>query len=138
MPLGDKHEPTALELRYFGLMLAAFLGLVGALARWRWQAPVAAWLLGSLALVVAVTYYALPPLRRPLLLAWRTAVLPAERTVSYVALAIVYYLVFTPVALLLRLLGRDPLERGFEPEAESYYFVRRRVESDPAQYFRQY
>lgn len=137
MPLGDKHEPTALELRYFGLMLAAFLGLVSALARWRWRAPVAAWLLGSLALVVAVTYYALAPLRRPLLLAWRTAWRPVQRTVSYLALAIVYYLVFTPVGLILRVVGRDPLERRFEPEVPSY-FVRRRTVRDPDRYFRQF
>lgn len=138
MSLGDKHEPTTLELRYFGLMLAAFLGLVGALARWKWRAPMAGWLLGSLALVVAVTYYALPPLRRPLLVAWRTMLLPVERTISYVLLAIVYYLVFTPLGLFLRRLGRDELGRGFEPQAKSYYFVRRRIESDPARYFRQF
>lgn len=137
MPLGDTHEPSALELRYFGLMLAAFLGLVSALAWWRWRAPVAAWLLLSLALVVAVTYYALPPLRRPLLLAWRAALRPVQSTVSYLVLAIVYFLVFTPVGLILRVMGRDPLERRFEPEARSY-FVRRRTARDPAQYFRQF
>lgn len=137
MPFGDRHEPTAQELRYFGLMLAAFLGLVGALAQWRWRAPVTAWLLGSLALVVAVTYYALPPLRRPLLIAWWAALRPVQRTVSYLALAIVYFLVFTPVGLILRVVGRDPLERGFKPEVGSY-FVRRRTARDPARYFRQF
>jgi hypothetical protein len=138
MLLGDKDEPSALALRSFGLMLAGFLGLVGAMAWWRWHAPVAGWLLGSLALVVAVAYYGLPPLRRPLLAAWRTLLLPVERTISFVVLAIVYFLVFTPVGLFLRLLGRDPLGRGFEPLAESYYLVRRRIESDPGRYFRQF
>jgi hypothetical protein len=137
MRLGDHHEPTALELRYFGLMLAVFLGLVSVLAGWRWRAPVAAWLLGSLAVVVAVTYYALPPLRRPLLLAWRAALRPVQGTVSYLVLAIVYFLVFTPVGLILRVMGRDPLERRFEPEVRSY-FVRRRTARDPARYFRQF
>jgi hypothetical protein len=137
MPLGDRHEPTTLELRYFGLMLAAFLGLVSALAWWKWRAPVTAWLLGSLALVVAVIYYALPPLRRPLLLAWRAALRPVQGTVSYLVLAIVYYLVFTPVGLILRVVGRDPLERRFEPEVRSY-LVRRRPAREPARYFRQF
>jgi hypothetical protein len=137
MPLGDRHEPTALEVRYFGLLLAASLGLVSALAWWRWRVPVAAWLFGCLALVVAVTYYALPPLRRPLLLAWRAALRPAQGTVSYLALAIVYFLVFTPVGLILRVMGRDPLERRFEPMVRSY-FVRRRTARDSARYFRQF
>jgi hypothetical protein len=137
MFFGDMQEPTQRELRYFGLMLAAFLCVVGALARWKWQAPVAGWLLGSLGAVVAVAYYALPPLRRPLFLAWRALLRPVQRTISYVVLAVVYYLVFTPVGMLLRLLGRDALGRGFESEASSY-FVRRRVALDPARYFRQF
>ena len=137
MFLGDAQEPTARELRYFGLVLAAFLCVVGALARWRWQAPVAGWLLGSLALAVGLAYYALPPLRRPLYLAWSGLLLPLRLAVSYLVLAIVHYLVFTPVGLLLRLLGRDALGRRFDSETTSY-FVRRRIALDPARYFRQY
>jgi len=137
MSLGEKKEPTALELRFFGLMLAAVLGLVGALVLWRWRSPVAAWLLWSLALVVAVVYYALPPLRRPLFLAWRTALLPVEWTISFAALAVAFYLVIMPVGLVMRLLGRDPLQRRFEPRAPSY-FVRRPGAGNPARYFRQF
>ena len=137
MFLGDAQEPTARELRYFGLVLAAFLCVVGALARWRWQAPVAGWLLGSLALAVGLAYYALPSLRRPLYLAWSALLLPLRLAVSYLVLAIVHYLVFTPVGLLLRLLGRDALGRRFDSETTSY-FVRRRIALDPARYFRQY
>lgn len=137
MFLGDTHEPTARELRYFGLMLAAFLGVVGALARWKWQAPVAGWLLGILGAAVGVAYYALPPLRRPLFLAWHRLLHPVQTTISYVVLAIVYYLVFTPAGWLLRRLGRDALGRRFEPQASSY-FVRRRTARDPARYFRQF
>ena len=136
-PPGDTREPTAMELRYFGLLLAAFLGVIGALARFRWRGPVAGWALWSLALAVASAYYALPPLRRPLFLAWRTALLPVERTVSYLAMGIVYFLVFMPVGLILRAVGRDPLDRRFDRGAGSY-FVRRRMASDPAQYFRQF
>jgi hypothetical protein len=137
MFLGDSQEPTPRELRYFGLALAGFLGVVGALARWKWQAPAAGWLLGCLGAAVAVAYYAMPPLRRPLFLAWRMLLHPVQRTVSYVVLAFAYYLVFTPVGLLLRLVGRDSLGGGFESETTSY-FVRRRITSDPARYFRQF
>ena len=137
MLLGDKHEPTLKELRYFGLMLALFLVVVGTLARWKWHAPVAGLALGCLGVVVAIAYYALPSLRRPLFLAWHTLLLPVQRLISYVVLTLVYYLVFTPVGLVLRLLERDALGRTFEPQANSY-FVRRRIENDPARYFRQF
>jgi hypothetical protein len=137
MFLGAGKEPTPRELRYFGLMLAAFLGAVGAVARWKWQAPVAAWLLASIGVIVVVAYYALPPLRRPLFVTWRALLFPVQRAISYGVLAVVYYLVFTPVGLFRRLMGRDPMGRVFEPEANSY-FVRRRTVLVPGRYFRQF
>ena len=137
MFLGGRREPTPRELSSFGLMLAVFLGVIGAVATWRWHAPVTGGVLASLAVVVAVLYYALPPLRRPLFLAWQTLLLPVQRTTSFVVLMLVYGLVFTPVGVLLRLLGRDPLGRSFELRADSY-FVPRRIENDPARYFRQF
>jgi len=137
MLLGDKHEPTPKELRYFGLLLALFLGIFGALAVWRWHTPVAGWLLGCLGIAVAIAYYALPSLRRPLFLTWHTLLSPVQRTVSFLVLVFVYYVVFTPLGLFLRLLGRDALGRVFEHQATSY-FVRRRIERDPARYFRQF
>jgi hypothetical protein len=38
-----------------------------------------------------------------------------------VALAVLYYLVFTPVAVAFRLMGRDALDRKFDPQAASYW-----------------
>src|SRR5262245_5147589 len=137
MLLGDPHEPTPRELRYFGLLVGACLVIIGPLALCKFGLPIAGWLLGSLGIVVVVAYYALPPLRRPLFLAWHTMLLPVQRTLSYAVLVIVYYLVFTPVGLVLRAMGRDVLRRAFEARADSY-FVRRRIERDPARYFRQF
>src|SRR5262245_11724392 len=137
MLLGNKGEPTARELRYFGLILALFFCAVAALARWKWQAIVLGWLLGFIGIAVAIAYYALPSLRRPTFLAWHRLLLPVQRLISYLVLGIVYYLVFTPVGILLRLLGRDSLGRTFAPHLTSY-FVRRPIELDPARYFRQF
>jgi hypothetical protein len=50
---------------------------------------------------------------------------------------VVFYLVFTPVGLVMRLLGRDPLQRRFDREAGTYWVDHvepRSVE----EYFRQY
>ena len=66
-------------------------------------------------------------------LAW-----PIGFVVSHVVLAVVYYLVLTPIGLLTRLFGYDSMEKRFDPEAESYWFKRsiKRVESK--RYFRQF
>jgi hypothetical protein len=52
-------------------------------------------------------------------------------------LAMVYYGIFTPIGLGLRLMGRDPLRRRFDPQARSYW-VDRRAPADVKRYFRQF
>ena len=37
-----------------------------------------------------------------------------------VVLSLVFYFVFTPVALVMRLIGRDTMQRKFEPDAATY------------------
>jgi hypothetical protein len=132
-----EREPTPWELRYFGTMLAGFFVLLGAIARQRWGAPRLSIGLWFVAAAVIILYYALPPVRRPIFRGWRTITLPVQRTTSLLALASVYYLVFTPVGLVMRAFGRDALKRGRDPGAGSY-FVKRRPSGDPARYFRQF
>ena len=50
------------------------------------------------------------------LVAW-----PIGLVVSQVALALLYFGMFTPIALLFRLLGRDALHRRLDPSAPSYW-----------------
>jgi len=50
--------------------------------------------------------------------------LPIGWIVSFILLAIFYFLVITPLALFFRLIGRDPLSRKFDPTIDSYWFKR--------------
>lgn len=47
-----------------------------------------------------------------------------HRIVSPVALAILFFIVVTPIALLMRILGKDPLRMRLDPNAKSYWIVR--------------
>jgi Saxitoxin biosynthesis operon protein SxtJ len=130
-------SPSQRELRWFGIGLLAFAGLVGGLTYWRTgRTGVPAAILGAGAVVTAV-YYAVPPLRRWVYLVWMYAAFPIGWVVSHVVLAAVYYLVVTPIGVTMRLLGRDPLDRRFDRSATTYW-----VPHDPAQsverYFRQF
>ncbi len=49
------------------------------------------------------------------------ATLPIGFTVSLTLMAVFYFLILTPLALVFRLMGRDPLNRRFDPEASSYW-----------------
>ena len=129
--------PSARELAWFGALLGVFLGLAGAVVRWKAGAPGAARVLWIVAIVLPAVYYAVPPLRRPLYLGWMYAAFPVGFAVSHLILAAAYYLVITPIGLLARLVGRDVMHRRFDPDARTYW-VEHRAASDPARYLRQF
>lgn len=92
------------------------------------------WVVGALA--VAATLGA-PALGRAIFLGWMQAAEPIGWTISTLLLAGVYYLVITPLGLMLRLAGRDPLERKIDRDADSYWHEHR-PSQDAAAYFKQY
>jgi hypothetical protein len=52
-------------------------------------------------------------------------------------MALVFYGLFTPMGLLFRLIGRDPLNRRFDPTAQTYWTPHQTV-TDGRRYFRQF
>jgi hypothetical protein len=130
-------NPSPRDLNWFGVLFAAFLGLVGLVAWRRTGSERAALVLLGIGVVVAGIYYAIPGLRRPIYLAWMYVAFPIGLVVSYALLAFVYLVVFTPMGLLLRLLGRDPLQRNLD-SARTTYWVEHPTGGDPSRYFRQY
>jgi hypothetical protein len=128
-------DPSRAELRWFGVLFAGFFGLVGLMAsRGSDRTAAVLWGFGA---GVAVLYYAVPPLRRPIYLAWVYATYPIGFVISYVVLALVYFAVFAPTGLALRILGRDPLERRFE-RARASYWVEHPGSTPHSRYFKQY
>lgn len=130
-------NPSRRELLLFGALLGMFLALAGALAFWRFGAPRVAYVLWSAAIVVPLAYFAAPPVRRPLYLAWMYAAFPVGWTVSHVVMAVTYYGVVTPTGVLTRLFRRDPLARKPDPGAATYW-LQHRTGTDRSRYFRQY
>lgn len=134
----DKNrEPSPRDLRVFGLLLIGFSGLVGGLIYWRLEAPRAAVGVAGALLLVAILYQALPPLRRFFYLGWMKVTYPIGWTVSHLALAAVFYLVITPIGLIMRLFGRDPMQRRRSPGATTYW-APRAPGVDTARIFRQF
>jgi hypothetical protein len=43
-----------------------------------------------------------------------------SRITTPIIMAVVYFVVITPVAFIMRLIGRDPMARRFDPNAKSY------------------
>ena len=130
-------NPTSKELRWFGVLLAGFVVLAGAIVRWQLGEPAAAraiWVTGA---ALTGSYMVVPPLRRWIYLGWLYAAFPIGWTVSHLALAATYYLVVTPIGLLVRWIRGDPLERAPDRSAETYWTARRPT-GGVRRYFRQF
>jgi MFS family permease len=138
MGLVEKNrEPTPFELRIFGQIVAALGGLIGWLTLYRFELTIVASVIWVATLAMVALYYALPGIRRTIYFAWMTIFYPLGWLISHALLALVYYLVLTPIGLAVRLFGHNPLERSFDPSANSYWKPRA-PNRDPSHYFKQY
>ena len=130
-------KPSRRDLNWFGVIMLAVFGLVGAAVFFKAGALAAAGTVWAVGGAVVAMYYAVRALRLPVYLGWMFLVSPIGWTVSHLVLIVVYYLVLTPIGLVMRLVGRDPMTRKLDREAETYW-----IEHDPSagrsRYFRQY
>jgi hypothetical protein len=63
---------------------------------------------------------------------------PIGFVVSQSALAIIYFGVFTPIAIIFRLKGRDALKRKWDKQAKSYWEPRAQKQENIESYFHTY
>jgi len=112
-------EHSVVSPRRFGLTFAAGLATLSALLLWRGR-PIGAYTLVvafSVATLALVAPRFLAPLERVLAKIFRAV----SATITYVVLTLMYYLVITPLGLVIRLLGQDLLEMKIDPKATSYW-----------------
>ena len=53
-------------------------------------------------------------------------------------LGLIYYLIFTPISLIMKMLGKDPLKREFDKNSNSYWNIRDRKAIPKEQYLKQF
>jgi hypothetical protein len=131
------HHPSPRALRQFAALFLVFFGVAGYLILRRSGSTEAATVIWGVALLVGLLGFARPAAIRLVYVGMAYLAFPIGWIVSHIMLAIVLYLVLTPVGLVLRLTGKDPLVRGFDPEASSYWTPHRRPATID-RYFRQF
>lgn len=131
-------SPSTRELKHFSWAVAAALTLLGALAVLKTGSvtvvPSVLWIAAAAVLCAGTVA---PGTLLRLYRCWMAVVLPIAFIVEKLLLTVFFFLVVTPVALFLRLVGRDAMNRGFDRNAESYW-ITRESQSDPERYYRQY
>ena len=140
-------NPGRRTLRQFGIIALVFFGAVGAWTLYRstflgfeLEPPATTILGGTLVALGALSgllALVAPAAVRPLYVGLVVITFPIGFVVSHVILAVLYYLVLTPIGLLMRLFGYDPMQRRLDPAAPSYWEDKAPV-TDVKSYFRQY
>jgi Saxitoxin biosynthesis operon protein SxtJ len=108
--------------RSFGWTFSGIFLAVGVYGLWRGGA-VLSWLLVAAVVMAAVTVTReawLTPLNR----AWMRLGELLGRVVNPLVLGLIFFGVFTPVGLVMRIWGRDAMARRFKPDLKSYWLER--------------
>lgn len=109
-------------LRQFGLILGGILvGVFGFLLPWKWQwnALPNWYCIGGGVVIVAWALIDASSMRG-LYRTWMRVVMPIGSIVNAVILAIVFFLLITPMGLVHRMMGKDPMRRSLHSSASSY------------------
>jgi hypothetical protein len=126
-------NPSERQLRQFGLIALVVLPLLGVC----WGVKLA-WLIGLIAtgsaIALAGWYY--PRSLKPLFVGLSLAGMPVGLVMGFLALALVYFIIFTPLAVVFRMFNRDALQRRLDRTAGSYWQPRPQAVG-VASYFRQ-
>ncbi len=138
-------HPDTRTLRQFGVIAFVGFGLL-ALAALREKAifgfglgvarlPLAV-ILASVGISSGICSLVYPAANRPLNIALSALSFPIGYVLSFLIMGVLFYVVFGIVAMIMRFLGRDPMNRSYDPEADSYW-IAVQGSRDNASYFRQ-
>jgi hypothetical protein len=128
-------NPSARMLRQFaGLWIVFFGGLTWHAAATGTQGVAIVW---SLTALLGFAGVVRPALLRPVFVGWMVLVFPIGWMMSQMLLAVLYYGLFTPLAVAFRLRGRDALRRRARPVGDSYWLPKP-VTLEVRRYFRQF
>jgi hypothetical protein len=131
------HGVTVGSDRSFGIVFTVFCAIVAGVQFW-YGSTTAAW--GWLLAAAMFAAFSLVYSRalRPLNILWFKFGMLLHRVVSPVILGIMFYAVFTPIGLWMRLIGKRPLNLAYDEKADSYWIERRPPGPPPGSFNNQF
>jgi hypothetical protein len=130
-------NPSAKDLRSFArIWFPLFVAFLGGMIWWRASQPTAAMVVWGVGAVVELAVLASQAVARRVFVGLMIATYPIGLVVSTVALAILFYGVFTPLGWAMRLGGRDPLRLRTRADRTEWHPMTQ--SDDPQRIFRQF
>jgi len=121
MAAGVPARLTAAQGRRFGLTVGGAFLLFAAIAWWRGH-PTTTTVLGSLGGALAVAGLVIPTLLGPVERAWMQLAHLMSKVTTPIVMGVMYLLVLTPIGLLRRTFGGNPMVHA--PEGGTYWKAR--------------
>lgn len=129
-------NPNTRDLHKFGLTLLIMLPLMGALIYWKTHYLPALCGLATLGLIVGFCSWTLPSVARLMYKGWMGLAYVLALVVAPVFMSVIFYLVITPIGLLLRMTGKDAMQAK-KPQGDTFW-VQIEHRTDPKSYGRQF
>jgi hypothetical protein len=129
-------EPTSRDLNILALVFLLFPSVIG-LVWLYWKGLQSGWYFIAAGVVLALCR-AVPPLFRLIYRTWIGFSVILGYFVSRILLTIIFFVVIIPTGFLMRLLGKDPMDRKLDPDAKTYWIKREEGPPDPESYERQF
>ena len=123
-------------IRKFGLVALIFFGCLSALGLWR-EKPLPFYLFGLLS-AMGLGFLMIPNTLRPVYVGWMKIAHFLGKVVTTLILALAYYLVITPSALIKRLFGGAPLPVKPDKKSSSYWVTRAEPAQPKERYIKRY
>lgn len=131
MAIGESKK----EVRTTWIGFTVIFGVIGGILFWK-ERPAAPYFAGASVFFAFFAAFA-PMVLLPLYRLWVKFALKLAWFNTRLLLALVFYLVMTPIGLIMRALGKDPLDRALDPSAESYW-RKKEPHEDLSRYYKQY
>jgi hypothetical protein len=129
--------PTDRVLRQFATMWVVFFAAIAARQEFHHHRRLLAIALAILSLTIGPLGMVWPRIIKPIFVGWMGLAYPIGWVVSRVVLGVIFYGLFTPMAWVFRLIGRDALVLKPQPHAATYWCTKPGAD-DQAQYLRQF
>lgn len=124
------------SLRSFAYVMAAASAILGALIFFFGSVRERAYWLMAAALLFLIFQSVMPTLLKPLYIVWMLLSLLLGWIMSRLLLSLAFFLVITPIGLIMRLLGKDLLNLKLDRQTDSYWIKRNHEIHPPERYER--
>lgn len=126
--LETEAPPPGSSDRAFALVFFAVCAAAAAVAALHGRRSALGWSILALALLAIAVFAA--PLLGPLNRAWRRLALQLSKIVTPLVMGLLFFVVLTPIGVVMRLLGNDPLRLRFDRGRPSYWLDRAAAPTD--------